>query len=97
MEIYKHDGEIIVVIPELSPRSNPYMEEGSDCGEYPTLTGLIYKEYGNTQCAFAQTIDMDYKGKPDQVGGPIIMWYGSEEDFIKKCDELGLGIYDMRN
>lgn len=96
MEIYKHDGKIIVVIPEFSPRSNPYMEEGDDCGEYPTLTGLIYKEYGTDQYALAATIDMDYKGKPDQVGQPLIWWTGSEADFIKKCDELCIGVYDMR-
>lgn len=95
MEIYKRDGKIVFEVPEFSPRSNPYME-GEDCGTYSTLTGLIYREFGSDAFAFAPTIDMDYKGKPDQVAMPLIMWHGSEEDFEKKCHELGLMVYDTR-
>jgi hypothetical protein len=81
--------------PFWSPRSNPYMGD-EYCGEYPTLTGCIWTEKWGTEMAFSATIDMDYKGKADQVGGPLVHWYGSEEDFIKKCNELGLEVYDMR-
>ena len=94
MKITKKGDKIIVEIPYWSKRSNPYMP-GEDVGEYPTLTGLIirHKKDDNNydELGFAQTIDRDYKGKCDDVGGFIIMWYGGEEDFIKKCQELGLG------
>ena len=70
-----------------------------DVGEYPTLAGLIirHRNDGNyyDEMGFAQTIDMDYKGKMDQVGDFVIKWHGSEEDFIEKCKELGLDIQEM--
>ena len=89
-------------IPAEEKRWNPYMEEESERGElgtYTTLTGLIirHNQDGNdwAEIGFAQTIDMDYKDKADQVGGFIFMWYGGEEDFKKKCKELKLNIMEM--
>jgi len=97
MKITKKDNKIIVEIPFYSDRSNPYME-GQDVGKYPTLTGLIIKNKGDDdydELGFAQTIDMDYKDKGDQVGDFIIKWHQSEDKFRKKCDELGLNIQEI--
>jgi len=98
MKIQKRKNKIIVEIPFWSKRQNPYMED-ENVGEYPTLTGLIvrHKKDGNDydEIGFAQTIDMSYKDKPDQVNGFVIMWQGEEEDFIKKCKELGIGIDEI--
>ena len=102
-KIYKKNNKIIVEIPFFSERFNPYMikpdGEPEYVGKYPTLTGLIVKHRKNgnyyDEIGFALTIDMDYKGKQDQVGGFVIMWYDSEEEFRKKCNELGLGIYEL--
>jgi hypothetical protein len=93
MDIYKKDNKIIAEIPFWSKRSNPYMEN-ENVGEYPTLIGLIHRHNkdGNDwdEIGFHYAIDMDYKDKPDQIGGPVIMWYGEEKDFIKKCKEFGI-------
>jgi hypothetical protein len=40
------------------------------------------------------TIDMDYKGKPDQVGPIVVNWFDSKESFKKTCKRLGIGIYE---
>ena len=103
MKIYKKDDKIICEIPFWSKRYNPYMvdDEGNpeDIGEYPTLTGLIvrHRKGGSDweEIGFAHTIDMDYKDKGDQVGSFVIMWYGDEEDFIKKCKEFGIGVQEI--
>lgn len=106
MNIYKKsfkkgfgkEDKIVVEIPYWSKRINPYMlkenGEPEDVGKYPTLTGLIIhhkKDDDYDEIGFAQTIDMDYKDKGDQVDGFVVMWDGEEEDFRKKCEELGLG------
>ena len=94
MKVYKKNNKIIVEIPFWSKRSNPYME-GQNVGEYPTLTGLIcFDKDGNEEIGFAQTIDMNYKGKPDQVNGFVVMWNRNKEEFRKKCEELGIGIFE---
>lgn len=96
MKITKQNGEISFTFPESMPRYNPYHHPDDQHGEYPTFTGLIYTEYGNDEFAFAATIDMDYKGKEDQVGNPIVHFWGNEKEFREKCEELGINIYDMR-
>ena len=45
----------------------------------------------------AETIDMDYKDKADQVDGFRVMWHGGEEEFRKKCKELGIGIHEIEH
>lgn len=99
MKVRKENGKIIFEIPAETPRYNPYMEEESEqhlLGNFPTLTGLIGKdEYGNEELGWANTIDMDYKGKDDQVGDYIVKWWGSRKEFDKICKEIGVGIMDI--
>lgn len=103
MKIYKKKNKIYIEINFWSKRINPYMldEKGNpkDVGKYPTLTGLIIRNRkdGNNydEIGFALTIDMDYKDKPDQTNGFVIMWYDDEKSFKKKCKELGLGIQEI--
>lgn len=98
MIITKKGGRISFSFPEKSKRLNPYDEDG-DYGEYPTFTGLIVhnRKSGNNfdEVGFAQTIDMDYKGKPDQVGGILVGWFGDVKDFKKECKKLGIGWQEM--
>lgn len=102
MEIYKRDNKIIFEFPVESNRYNPY---GSDeenekgvFGTYPYFTGLIvrHRKDGSDwdEIGFAGTIDMDYAGKPDQVSDFIVSWNGEEDEFRKKCEELGIGIHE---
>ena len=102
MKIKKQKDKIIVEIPFWSKRINPYMidknGEFEDVGQYPTLTGLIirHRKDGNwDEMGGALTLDMDYKDKPDQVGGFVIRWFGGEEKFREKCKELGLRICEL--
>ena len=104
MKIYKKDDKIIVEISATQKRWNPYMEEESEkglLGEYPTLTGLIirHNKNGNSydEIGFAQTIDMDYADKADQIGSFIIMWDSSEETFKEKCKELNINIHETED
>lgn len=98
MKIDYNDKEITFTFPRFDKRVNPYMEDGADCGTYPVFTGLIihHNKNGNwNEMGFARTIDMDYKGKPDQVSDFIVRWDGGEEEFRAKCKELNLNIHEM--
>lgn len=97
MKIGQTDNEINFTFPRYQKRLNPYDEE-SDFGEYPTFTGLIVRHRKDNQydeMGFARTIDMDYKGKPDQVSDFVVMWDGGEEEFKKECEKLQIGIFEM--
>lgn len=97
MKIEHNENEILFTYPRHQKRQNPWTDE--DVGEHPTFTGLIIRHNKNgndwDEIGFAYTIDMDYKGKPDQVGGFAVMWDGEEEDFVKKCEELEIGIHEI--
>jgi len=103
MKIKQNNKEITFTFPRYQKRMNPYgsdeANDRGDFGEHPTFTGLIihHRKNGSNwdEIGFAETIDMDYKGKEDQTGGIIVAWQGTEEDFIKKCEELGLGYLVM--
>ena len=97
MKIEIKEDKIIFEFPATQPRYNPYDDQSY--GTHPTFTGLIIKHRkdGNhfDEMGFAYTIDMDYKDKPDQVGDFAVMWDGEEEDFVKKCEELEIGIHEI--
>jgi len=98
MKIITTEKEISFVFPRYGQRYNPYMgdEDQSLLGEYNAFTGLIIKDKaGNQEMGFAHTIDMDYANKGDQTSSIIVAWYGSEEEFIKKCKELEIGYQVM--
>lgn len=100
MKYEKINNNIIITIPFWSKRSNPYMPD-DDVGEYPTLTGLIirHNKNGNNwdEIGFANTIDMDYKDKPDQIGDFLVKWYGEEKDFIKLCKKWSIEIMEIED
>lgn len=91
MKIHYSTEKVMFEFPRFQKRWNPYDEDG-DYGDYPTFTGLIIRKNGYDELGFAATIDMDYKGKEDQVGDFLVMWHGSEEEFINKCNELQIDI-----
>jgi len=85
----KEDGHLVIRVPLLSDRYNPY--EDGITGDMPTFTGLIIPQ---KNMGFAFTIDMDYKDKPDQWGDIEFNWVGDRESFIKKCSELGIDVVE---
>lgn len=95
MEITKTKDKITFTFPRFEKRFNPY-DPDRDYGNYPFFTGLIVREEEYEDMGFAGTIDMDYKGKPDQVSDFIVKWCGSKEDFRKECKKLGIRIYEMK-
>lgn len=101
MKITTENRELVVKIPLKARRFNPYNEiagEDPDTGEMDNIVGLILKHRDGChydECGFAYAIDMNYKGKDDQVGGWAIMFDGSKEEFRKLCQELNLPLWEM--
>jgi hypothetical protein len=98
MQVYKNGNKIVFEVLAERKRFTPYNDMAGEPsrGSYPTLTGVIepVSYCDDPDMGFAYTIDMDYKGKPDQHGGIIIQWHGSREHFEAKCGELGIGIIE---
>jgi len=92
MKIEKKEHTISFEFPLESPRYNPYMEDNEQSGSYSTFTCLIIRHDGYDEMGFANTIDMSYKNKEDQVGNIVIAWDGEEKEFIEKCRELEFGL-----
>jgi hypothetical protein len=94
MKIDFNEKEINFTFPRFQNRFNPYDEDG-EYGLYPTFTGLVVRHGANgnhwDEIGFAGTIDMSYKGKPDQVSDIIVAWDGDEDSFIKMCEKLSIG------
>lgn len=90
MKIYKEEDKLIVEIPLKQKITNPYMED-EDLGETDNLVGVIA---GDLEQGFYQLIDMDYKGKPPQLGMPIVMTGMEDKDFKKLCKKLGIGCWE---
>jgi hypothetical protein len=86
MKIYKKENILVVEIPLKQKIQNPYME-GEDLGETDNLVGVIA---GDLEQGIYQSIDMDYKGKPNQLGMPIVTTCMEDADFRKLCKELGI-------
>ena len=97
MKIDIQDKEISFIFPRYQEIYDPF--DDSNHGEYPSFTGLIirHRKGGNDwdEIGFAATIDMSYKGKPDQVGDFMVMWHGEEDEFIEKCKEMNIGIEEL--
>ena len=98
---HKKEDKIILEIPFWSKRSNPYMPDNADVGEYPTLTGIIMKHRaeGNhwDDIGFAYTIDMDYKGKPDQYTSIMFHFTGEDEAFRDLCKMLEVHVVELND
>lgn len=59
---------------------------------YSQITGVINQ--GDGSFGFAHTIDMEYKGKPDQYTSNIVSLEQiiDEEDFIKTCEDWSIPV-----
>ncbi len=95
-KIYKKEDKILIEIPAVSQRFDPYSEK--HYGSYSTLTGIITEdESGNLIMGFGHTIDMAYKGKDDQYSDIFFeVWGVEEEEFIKLCKEIGVKIIKIK-
>jgi hypothetical protein len=93
--IDREGNEVVIRIPCVSRRSNPY-EEDTVGEEYVNLA--LVRSGG--KISLARLTDMDYKGKEDQVCGDVVS-FGEEmllsDGEILRLDELGKKIrsFDM--
>lgn len=90
----KEDGHLVIRVPLLSKRSNPWDEDYEE--DMDNLIGLIVprKGWSDPEIGFAFTIDMAYKDKPDQWGDIEFKWLGDRDSFVKKCEELGIDWFE---
>jgi hypothetical protein len=88
-EFNKVDGNLVitVTVPMKNHRSNPW--DDKENSEMDNIVGVI----AGDELSFAYWIDMDYKGKADQISIPWFMFHGTEEEFTKLCAELGIETY----
>lgn len=89
MKLKREDNKLIVEIDLLQKIINPYMED-ADLGEMDNVVGVIA---GDEQGIY-QLIDMDYKGKPPQLGSPIVLTYFEDKEFRKLCAELKIDVWE---
>lgn len=96
MNIRKENGKIKFEFDAELPRQNPYMDDGADCGTFPMFTGVIIpqKNCSEPEMGFAATIDMDYKGKGDQIGPIIVAWHDDVDKFRTTCALLGIDVME---
>ena len=78
------DFVFTVRIPKNSDRSTE--------GTFPRVTGLIQED----QWGFSHTIDMAYKGKPDQCSDFFmkVETFMTKDDFKEVCKDNGIPIYE---
>jgi len=94
MKIKTTKNKITFTFDRYGDRYCPWSEK--IVGKHRNFTGLIFIDKdGNEEIGFAQTIDMSYKGKPDQIGSFLVRWYGEKDDFIKECEKMEIDISEM--
>jgi hypothetical protein len=90
-KIYKEGNnlKIELSIPLTTNRYNPYM--GDDpVGTMDNIIGVI----AGNDIGFSYLIDMDYKGKDDQISTLFYLYEGEEDEFKKLCQSLGISYYE---
>ena len=98
---FKIEGENLVIkIPLKKERFNPYDDMYGDGGHQGimmnNIVAVIDRNGSNwDELGFAHWIDMDYKGKGDQVSALFFTYLGGEEEFRKLVEELKLDLVEM--
>lgn len=84
--------KVILSVPLKSKRFNPYedMATGNGCvGDMDNIVGVICGK----KIGFSYWIDMDYKGKEDQISSIFYYYQEVEDNFKKLCKDLGIEFY----
>lgn len=84
--IYKTKKHLVIEVPLLQKRSNPYDDSEWD-GE--NIIAVIENE---NDMGFCYRIDMSYKDKGDQWSDYFFKWSNGKEEFEKLCKKLGIDI-----
>ena len=91
-KITKEGDNLIISIPLKQRRWNPYQDMATGDGDVGEMNNLIGVVCGDDM-GFAQLIDMDYKGKSDQIGAFVFMWFGEEKELEEMCDKFGIDFF----
>lgn len=83
-KIYKKDGKLVIEIPLVVDRFNPYSE--SVVGKMENVVGVVTSE----EIGFSYFIDRDYKGKSDDVSSIFYHFDGDRKEFEALCHKLGI-------
>ena len=92
-EISKDKTHLIIKVPLKARRFNPYnhMATGDgDTGEMNNIVGIVCGD----EIGFAHWIDMDYKGKEDQISTIFYQSAIEEKEFEQLCKDLGIDFYE---
>ena len=81
--IGKTKNHLVIKIPLLTERYNPYMDES--VGMMPNIVAVI----SGRDMGFCYRIDMSYKRKDDQWTDFFFKWFGEQDEFEKLCAGLG--------
>lgn len=87
MKIYKENQELVVRLPM---EQDTFDAVGELVGRVQNLIGVIE---GDKQGIY-QSIDMTYKDKDPQIGDLLVQTYFSDDEFRKKCEELGISVFE---
>ena len=88
MEITKNKTHLIVKIPLTQKESNCYMDD-KDLIDVPNCVGII----AGDEMTISQLNDLSYKGD-QQEGGPLVHFWGEEEEFRKICKKINIDIWE---
>lgn len=84
-DIKIEDGQLVIRVPMMSYRSNPYDDDKND--PMQNIIGLYSDEYDNGIC---YRIDMSYKGKSDQWSDYFFKLNGTKDEFEELMHTLGI-------
>ncbi len=82
MKFIKQDDKLIIELPIIQKRYNPYMGDES-VGEMKAFIGVV----AGQEYTLNYLIDMDYKDKSDQIGMEVLRLNSQEEleDLCQLC------------
>ena len=86
-KIYTKKNKLIIEIPLIAKRYCPFEEKV--IGDMDNVIALIENE---NDMGFCYSIDMGYKGKPDQWTDYFFKWFGEKKEFEQLCKKLKIGI-----
>ena len=98
-EEIKKDGEnLVITIPLVTTRYNPYMDNGDGSYKGEPMENIIALVESELDMGFCYRIDMSYKGKNDQWTDYFYKYHGPRSEFEKLCHEMNIDIvYDIED
>lgn len=96
MDISKDENNLIIKIPLITQRFNPYKEMFGGDGYVSDMDNIIGVIDNNDdwEIGFAYRIDRSYKGKDDDISFIFLHYSGSKKEFGKLCEKLKIDVLE---